>query len=80
MDFVSDLAFAVAVTVGLTSAFKTAVNSDSFDRFSPLLAQAIAIGFSVAKLGFFFESVIYGVVVALMSSGLYSGTKSVINR
>ena len=77
MDFVTDLAAAIAITTGLTSVIKTAIQSESFNRFAPLVSLIIGVGIARIAMGFYPEALMYGIVVGLSASGLYSGVKSV---
>jgi hypothetical protein len=74
VKIVYDMILGVALTGGLTEVIKRAANISS--RLVPLIALVIGIVLSWLGLGWSLSNVLFGIVVGLTSSGLYSGAKA----
>ena len=82
MDLIIDMSLMVGLNIGITEAIKRffVLNDVAGKRFVPVISLSIGIVMALFQFGVNFESVVFGAMVGLTSSGLFSGTKAITGK
>ena len=82
MELTIDVSFLVALTIGLTEVVKRIgkLTDEVGKRFLPAISLVFGVGLSLFRFGMNYESVVFGVVIGLTASGLFSGVKSTAGK
>jgi len=74
----NDIFFSAAFIIAITEVVKRATNLSK--RFLPLVAILFGILIFGFGRGFIVDNIFMGILVGLISSGIFSGSKAILNK
>ena len=69
----------IPLVLAITSMIKGFIPENQIARWSPVISVLAGIGGGLLTIGISKQGVLTGLIIGLSASGLYSGSKSVVN-